>query len=413
MPLVLWLIAILPLKQHPIWTGSGGMFSGIKVVGAACAVYAVIYCSRRGRWPNYLATWQARSMLLFALLTYSSYLRTGLVFSRMYALGFTSLLLLYFVLASVIDSLKRLRWAVLAAVASLGWASLYVLREWQKNHGWATGYRGAYVVGDENHFAVSAICAIPLAWGMVQQEHVPWKGWLAKACLLLTLAATLVAASRGGLLGLLATLLFVAARARQGKRNLVVLLVLIGAFNIFYPRSPLQRLLHPNLSDIGSETAHQGSWQAGLNMVRAHPLTGIGIGAFKSQMGNYAPDWWTGANFMAHNAYISVAAEMGIPGLLLFLSILIATFVSLERTYRQKSNPALITRTAVGLQAGLVGSMISIFFISAEHHEHLWFIVVMSMCLPPLAKRAIARKVRRKRDQRLLPVRGEASAPAL
>src|ERR1035441_3590576 len=150
MPLVLLLIGILPLKNHPIWTGSGGMFSGIKVVGAACAVYAVIHLAKRGRRPQYLGTWQARWLMLFAFLTYSSYMRTGLVFSSMYALGFTSLLLMYFVLVSVIDSPKRLRWAVLAAVASLGWASLYVLREWQQHRGWATGYRGAYVVGDEN-----------------------------------------------------------------------------------------------------------------------------------------------------------------------------------------------------------------------------------------------------------------------
>lgn len=413
MLLVLLLIGILPLKQHPLWTGSGGMFSGIKVVGAACAVYAVVHCSRRGHWPNYLGTWQARWFLLFALLTFSSYLRTGLVFSSMYMLGLTSLLLLYFVLVSVIDSPKRLRWAVLAAVASLGWASLYVLREWQQNHGWATQYRGAWVVGDENHFAVSAICAIPLAWGMVQQEKIRWKGWLAKACLLLTLTATLLAASRGGLLGLLAALLFVAARSKQGKRNLVVLLLLIGAFNILYPRSPLRRLLDPNLSDTGSENAHRASWQAGLNMVREHPLAGVGVGAFKSQMGRYAPDWWTGSNFMAHNAYISVAAELGIPGLLLFLSILIATFLSLERTYRQESAPLLITRTAAGLQAGLVGSSISIFFISAEHHEHLWFIIAMSMCLPPLAKAAKAQAVRRRRNERALPMMGEAPASAL
>jgi O-antigen ligase len=413
MPLVLLLIAILPLKQHPLWTGSGGMLSGIKVVGAMCVVYAVIYRSCRGCWPNYLGTWQARWFLLFALLTYSSYLRTGVVFSAMYILGFTSMLLLYFVLVSVIDSLERLRWVVLTAVASLGWASLYVLREWQKNHGWATGYRGAWVVGDENHFAVSAICAIPLAWGMAQHEGVRWKRWLAKACLLLILVATLLAASRGGFLGLVAALLFVVARSRQGKRNLVVLLVLIAGFNIIYPRSPLQRLLHPNFNDTGSEMAHRASWQAGVSMVREHPLAGIGVGAFKSQMKNYMPDWWTGATTMAHNAYISVAAEMGIPGLLVFLSILIATFLSLERTYRQKSVPPLITRTAVGLQAGLIGSSISISFISAEHHEHLWFIVVMSMCLPPLAKAARAQTLRRRREQRPLPVMGEASASAL
>jgi hypothetical protein len=35
----------------------------------------------------------------------------------------------------------------------------------------------------------------------------------------------------------------------------------------------------------------------------------------------------------------------------------------------------------------LIGSSISIFFISGELHVNLWFIIFLSMCLAPLAKR--------------------------
>jgi O-antigen ligase len=392
MPLVLLLVAILPLKQHPIWTGAGGAFSGIKIVGLACVVYALIHLLNRRRWPRYLSTWQARWFLVFALLAFTSSLRASFSF---YFLALASLLLLFFILVSVVDSIKRLRWVVLTAVASLGWASLYVLREWQQHQGWATAYRGAWVVGDENHFAISAICAIPLAWFMAQRRGPRWERWFLLGCMLLTFVATLLAASRGGLLGLVAAMLFMVFRSPHRGRNFAIVFVLLGVFNIAYPRSPLQRLIHPNVYDKGSESAHKASWQAGLHMISEHPLAGVGVGAFKSQMEEYAPDWYDGPAFMAHNAYISVGAEMGIPGLLLFLSILIATCVSLERTYRNKSAPLLITRTAVALQAGLIGNSISISFISAELHEHLWFIIVMSACLPPLVKRAQARAARR------------------
>ena len=90
---------------------------------------------------------------------------------------------------------------------------------------------------------------------------------------------------------------------------------------------------------------------------------------------------------MAHDAYISVAAEMGIPGLVLFLAVLASTYLSLERVYRMKSAPRLVTQAAVALQAALLGSSISIAFISAEHHEYLWLIIFLSMCLAPFAKR--------------------------
>jgi O-antigen ligase len=340
-------------------------------------------------------------------------MRTGLALSSMYDLGLTSVLLLCFILVSVVDSLKRLRWVVLTAVGSLAWASLYVLREWQQNQGWATGYRGAWVVGDENHFAISAICGITLAWFMAQEQGPGWKRWFLRSCMVLTAIAMLVSASRGGLLGLVAAMLFVVMRSPHRARNFVAVFVLLAAFNVLYPRSPLQRLLHPTVYDLGSQTAHLASWQAGLNMIREHPLAGVGLGMFKSQMHDYAPGWWDGADFMAHNAYISVGAELGIPGLLLFLAILITAYLSLERTYRRRSAPPLIRRTAVALQAGLIGSAISAFFISAELHEHLWFILAASMCLPPLARRAKTRASPRQDAQELVPELGPARAATL
>src|SRR6266702_4425739 len=120
MPIVLLLIAILPLKNHSFWTGSGGVeFTAIKYVGAACVVYAVIYLVMRGPSLHYLDSWQARFYLLFNLLLLISYARTALTLSSMSLLTVASLLMLYFVLLSVVDTIKRLRWVLLTTVASM------------------------------------------------------------------------------------------------------------------------------------------------------------------------------------------------------------------------------------------------------------------------------------------------------
>lgn len=391
MPLVLLLIAILPLKQQSFWTGSGGAFTASKYLGAVCVLYAAAYVAMSGRIPGYLATWQARWYLLFVLVIYVSSAQPGSALSTFNPLlGPTSLFLLYLILLSVVDSIKRLRWVLLTVIGSVGWGSLYVLREWQTARGWATGYRAGFVVGDGNHFGVSAICGIALAWYLAQDRRSGWKRWFCWVCMLLALVATILAgASRGGLLGLAAAFLFVMVRSRRRRLRVVSTLVLLVVLNLAYPHSPFRRLLHPDVNDQGSADAHRASWEAGLRMVREHPIAGIGIGAFKSQMDHYRPNWYGGPPFMAHNAYISVAAEMGIPGLLLFLSVLIASYMSLERVYRNRLAQPLITRTAIALQAALVGNAVSIFFISAEHHEHLWLTVFISMCLPPLASRVV------------------------
>ena len=49
-------------------------------------------------------------------------------------------------------------------------------------------------------------------------------------------------------------------------------------------------------------------------MIRAQPLTGIGTGNFKALSGKLGG--------VAHNTYIEIAAELGIPGLALFGAIL-------------------------------------------------------------------------------------------
>lgn len=69
-------------------------------------------------------------------------------------------------------------------------------------------------------------------------------------------------------------------------------------------------------------------WDTASNMLQARPLTGVGVGAFAKAYDNYstrAEDPFRGGKtrvFHAHQAYMAMAAEAGIPGLIgLFLAI--------------------------------------------------------------------------------------------
>jgi hypothetical protein len=73
---------------------------------------------------------------------------------------------------------------------------------------------------------------------------------------------------------------------------------------------------------------------------------------------------------------------------------------------------------ALGLQAGLLGSSISIFFVSGEYQKMFWLAVFLTMCLPPLVDE-IARKqraLRRRADSQLsskLPGARGIAAPSV
>jgi O-antigen ligase len=76
---------------------------------------------------------------------------------------------------------------------------------------------------------------------------------------------------------------------------------------------------------------------AGLLMFQAHPIVGVGPGGFGANLDRFGPQidilWdYVGS---AHNAYVEVAAEMGIIGLAAFLFLLIAIFTRLFRGARR------------------------------------------------------------------------------
>jgi O-antigen ligase len=123
-------------------------------------------------------------------------------------------------------------------------------------------------------------------------------------------------------------------------------------------------------------------------MMADHPLIGIGPGAFKSQVVAYQ----TGADayeYLAHNTYLELGAELGIPFTLLFVAMLVATFLSLEETRRMAmKRRRFVADVALGLQAGLIGCSVGIFFLTATHQKCMWLLVFLSIPLRALAQRA-------------------------
>jgi len=100
---------------------------------------------------------------------------------------------------------------------------------------------------------------------------------------------------------------------------------------------------------------------------------------------------------LAHNAYIEVCAELGIPGLMLFVGVLVATYVSLRKVRQcaAESGPRLVDRMALGMQASLVGTAIAIFFCPGTYQKSLWLLVATSLALPALVSAYRARQLRR------------------
>jgi|GEM_PF-317841 len=127
---------------------------------------------------------------------------------------------------------------------------------------------------------------------------------------------------------------------------------------------------------VGEEVVLEGSsrgrlniWRGALKIIADFPFWGTGYGTFSTVIPYYAPEL-RGRKMDAHNSYLIIAAEMGIPALLLFLWILFLIIWKTRRLYRTAKDPFL-KAMALGFLAGLFGVLMANMFGSRLHHEEI------------------------------------------
>jgi O-antigen ligase len=169
--------------------------------------------------------------------------------------------------------------------------------------------RGLGEINDPNDFGQLLVCVIPLVFIFWRRKRV-FRNLvfvILPACVLLY--GTFLTHSRGALLALLA-IAVVAARRRIG--TLPALLISGGVF------VAAMALNFTGGRGISAEagTDRTGLWGAGLQLLKSHPLFGVGLGSM--------PDL-TDSHLTAHNSVVVCAAELGFFGLYFWCMFLFPT----------------------------------------------------------------------------------------
>jgi len=387
MPIFYLLIWVLPLVNHPIWGRHIGPFSVYEYLGLFCLIYAIFHVAAKGKLPSVFHTWEARFSFILYLIAFVSALTLGqgVGLSDSSFIIYTSAILLVFIAISIVDTPRRLRWTLLALIGSYAFASLYLIREWQEGHNIYHYFRPGWMVGDNNLFSTAAIFAIALAFVFMQGKRPSWEKWFCGGCLAVTVVGVILGGSRGAFLGIVVASMILVWQTKNRVRNLTLIVFLLLPISILAPVSPLHRFVNPVASDTNSEQFHEEAWLAGLKMIKAHPLFGVGLGNFKPMMPQYAPPG-TNIDSMAHNMFIEVAAELGIPAFLLFVGIFYSGYRSLIRVRRRASAPVVVRDAASAFRAALVGFVLAGCFVSMEYQKTTWLALGLIACLPPLGR---------------------------
>ena len=157
--------------------------------------------------------------------------------------------------------------------------------------------------------------------------------------LLFQLAALLTTGSRFGLVSLVVSLVVFAGSVwlavRRGlvlpnaTRGLLgVILAGLAVGGAVFARPVLIRLQH---TQENSAAFREWTWRGSLHMALANPILGTGVGTWTDLYPRYA---LTGFTRLAHNSYLQMADECGLPALLALLAVLGLLGVSAVRGLR-------------------------------------------------------------------------------
>jgi len=240
---------------------------------------------------------------------------------------------------------------------------------------------------------------LPIMLCPIRYAERGWQRLGAMFSLFVTLVAFVLAASRGGMLGLMCMSLW---HMHDWRRRMIALLVIAalvgGAFLL--PSSPLDRLLKPNESDVESSNIRLQLWTASGLIFRDHPIFGVGLYNFPKYLHQYLPPGVDLEFVVPHNTYLEALVELGLVGLLLFLSVIGFTLLSLSRLRRAAiaAGDAYYTALATGVGSGIVGFAVAVFFLSAKHAKLFWFSVFLSACMAPIMEHSF-RQAREKEEK--------------
>jgi O-antigen ligase len=243
---------------------------------------------------------------------------------------------------------------------------------------------------ETNYFAAILVLVIPLAFVFASQAATPTRRWLWTGAGLLLVFELFLTSSRGGFLGLLVAGMVYVYR-RHGLAGAAAVMTVLMAGIIVVPTDLGSRMwtvfdsATPAPAGLeASNRAHVALFWAALRMIADNPIFGVGPDNFKSLSTLY-----TGLDQgnIAHNSFLEIAAEFGIPVLLVFVLLLWSVFRILSRATRLGATAEgwRLAGWAEGLRSGLTGFLVAGCFISAQYEKMLWLAVFVTIVLERFA----------------------------
>ncbi len=285
-------------------------------------------------------------------------------------------------------------------------ATLLAIRESMGRHGNFDHSRAGGIANHPNLLGAFFVYYMFLFAGLFLDAPKQLKSWGWLALFLLCARGVMVTFSRGAYFACAAGCL---AMCWWRSKKLFAVAIALAAVVLLNPAllpAGIRYRLHMTVakpshefSQSGDITAHLETsaaarieiWRGALRMIQDHPWWGVGYGAFTSFLAHYTQGRIGYMN--AHNSFLMVAAEMGLPTVVVFIILLGLIGAAARRLYRQTSD-RLLKAMALGVLAGLpaliVANLFTVCIADQEVIGYFWMLAALIVCAVGFERRAMS-----------------------
>ena len=300
-------------------------------------------------------------------------------------IDFTQWLIVYFLLINLVTNERRFFIVFLIyRLANLKMAQ-HGFRSWAgagfawRNWG-VTGAPGWFENSGE--FGIQMCIFVPMSFYML----MGLKKYLSKTKFIILsfvpvmgLGSIIATSSRGALVGIFAVFIWFLLGSKHKVATFVLLSFTAMVVIYFIPDQSLDRF--KTMGEDSDSLNRLRFWLAGWEMMKDYPVFGVGYGNW---LPVYAEFYSGGARTqVSHNIFVQAGSELGFTGLFVLLLLLIGYYKTNKniRHMADKLNDDFAFNISKGLDAAMVGFVVSGSFVTVLYYPYLWINLVFSTTL--------------------------------
>jgi O-antigen ligase len=306
-----------------------------------------------------------------------------------------------------VDSIRKFQILVNVFMLVLFYVGLYALF----HSGF--GPQGAAGAQDENYVASAMTMAMPFAFFSFLLEKSVLKRTVFAVAMAVYVSAVIVGLSRGGFLGMACVFGYCVIRSPHRWLAWIVGVVVLALVLFFAGQSYWDEMSTITDTSEGTADLRLEFWSIAWREFLDYPLTGVGPGNYRWQIGEHQTIEQTekfhrdlNGSAVTHSLYFELLAELGIAGVILFMTILYqnykdGTFIekrcdSMKRmlgvaSIEQLERAQLYGRAVTG---SLIGCLVTSAFLSTLYFSYFWILTAMLVALrESVAEKSLASKV--------------------